>query len=528
MRLRATHRQAASSRYLQSGGCWDVPSLDRLAADHPVVDGTAVADSSTRLDAEALSAAVASLAGGLRAAGVAKGEAVAWQLPNCTEALLLFRACWRLGAVAVPVHHQMGPSETARLVETVDPSLVLAGSGLALHDRPGTLLAQLGTDSWKTLMGSAPVLRSPVRGSDLAVALFTSGSTGEPKAVLHTHRALSYKASVMATAHGLRSSDVVLMPAPLSHISGLLSGVLIPAAVGMRTIMMERWDPERAIEVVQDEGVTFMIGPPTFFSGMASAATFSSRAVSTLRIISVGSMTTSPEFVEHTASAFGATVKRTYGSTEAPTVTTSTWSDPPDRARRTDGRTVSDAELRVVDPESGRAMPAGETGELLLRGPELFAGYADPTQTSASMHRGWFRSGDLATLDEQGWLTIVGRIKELIIRGGENIVPAEVERVLESHPSITQAVVVGYPDERLGERVAACVVATVPFDLEACQAWFADQGIARFKTPERVMHVDAFPLLSLGKPDREALRTYVNKDSVTAHVTAMKSSHEAT
>jgi cyclohexanecarboxylate-CoA ligase len=510
VRLRATHRQAASSRYLQPGGCWDVPTLDRLAADHPVDSDTAVADSASRLDADALSAAVASLAGGLAAAGVARGDAVAWQLPNCTEALLLFRACWRLGAVAVPVHHLMGPSEAARLVGVVDPAVVLSGPALPLHDGPGVVTAQRGTEDWDALARSDPVLTGRARSSDLAVALFTSGSTGEPKAVLHTHRALSYKATVMATAHGLDSSDIVLMPAPLSHISGLLSGVLIPAAVGMRTILMERWDPDRAIQLVEDEGVTFMIGPPTFFSGMANASRFSSRAVASLRIISVGSMTTSPDFVARMTSAFAATVKRTYGSTEAPTVTTSTWSDPPDRAGHTDGRSVSAAELRVVDPESGRAVPAGEAGELLLRGPELFAGYADPDQTRASMHRGWFRTGDLATVDEQGWLTIVGRIKELIIRGGENIVPAEVEHVLESHPSIDQAVVVGYPDEHLGERVAACVIASGPFDLDACRAWFVDQGIARFKTPELVLQLEAFPLLSLGKPDRGALRSSVH------------------
>lgn len=511
MRLRATHRQAASSRYLQPGGCWDVPTLDALAAEHPVDSAAAVADSASRLDADALSAAVASLAGGLRTAGVARGDAVAWQLPNCTEALALFRACWRLGAVAVPVHHQLGRSEADRLVGVVDPAVVLAGPGLALHHRPGVVTVQSGSQGWEALARSDPVLTGTATGSDLAVALFTSGSTGEPKVVLHTHRALSYKASVMVAAHGLDASDIVLMPAPLSHISGLLSGVLIPAAVGMRTILMERWDPDRAIQLVQDEGVTFMIGPPTFFSAMANAASFSSRAVSSMRLISVGSMTTSADFVASTASAFGATVKRTYGSTEAPTVTTSTWSDPPDRARHTDGRTVSAAELSVVDPESGRAVPAGESGELLLRGPELFAGYADQDQTSRSMHRGWFRTGDLATLDEQGWLTIVGRIKELIIRGGENIVPAEVERVLESHPSIEQAVVVGYPDAQLGERVAACVIATGPFDLDACRNWFVAQGIARFKTPELVVPLDAFPLLSLGKPDREALRIHVSQ-----------------
>ncbi|MDQ1360343.1 MAG: cyclohexanecarboxylate-CoA ligase [Acidimicrobiaceae bacterium] len=506
MRLRATHRQVAGSRYLQPGGPWDMPTLDQLAADHRVDHGAAVVDSVSRLDADALSDSVAALAGGLRAAGVATGDAVAWQLPNCSEALLLYRACWRIGAIAVPLHHQIGPSELSRMVDVVEPKVVFSRAGLPLHDRPGVLTALGGDDGWETMRAVKPVHRGSARGSQLAVALFTSGSTGEPKAVLHTHRALSYKAMNMASAHGLVPSDVVLMPAPLSHISGLLSGVLIPAAVGMRTVLMDRWDADRAIDLVRDEGVTFMIGPPTFFSGMAGAPGFTGRAVRSLRVISCGSMTISPEFVEATARAFGATVKRTYGSTEAPTITTSTWSDPAARARDTDGRAVGDAELRVVDPLTGRVLSAGCTGELELRGPELFAGYADPDQTRASMHRGWFRTGDLAVLDEQGWLTIVGRIKELIIRGGENIVPAEVERVLEAHPSIRQAVVVGYPDEHLGQRVAACVIATEPFDLDTCRSWFAKQGVARFKTPERVTQVAAYPLLSLGKPDRDAIR----------------------
>jgi acyl-CoA synthetase (AMP-forming)/AMP-acid ligase II len=297
----------------------------------------------------------------------------------------------------------------------------------------------------------------------------------------------------------------------MSHISGLLSGVLIPAAAGMRVTLMERWDPGHAIELVQRERITFMIGPPTFFSTMVAAPIFSRNAVASMRLISCGSMTVSPDFVEATAEAFDASVKRTYGSTEAPTVTTSTWGDPADRARETDGRAVGSAELRVVDPASGRPVPPGNAGELVLRGPELFCGYADPAQTNAAMAKGWFRTGDLATLDAQGWLTIVGRRKELIIRGGENIVPAEVERVLEAHPAIDQAVVVGYADDRLGQRVAACVIANRPFGLEECRTWFETSGIARFKTPEMLVPVDRFPLLSLGKPDRRAVEALVDQ-----------------
>jgi acyl-CoA synthetase (AMP-forming)/AMP-acid ligase II len=220
-------------------------------------------------------------------------------------------------------------------------------------------------------------------------------------------------------------------------------------------------------------------------------------------------MTISPEFVAATAEAFGALVKRTYGSTEAPNVTTSTWGDPPERARETDGRAVGSVELRILDPDTGRQVAAGEAGELVLRGPELFCGYADPAQTTAAFARGWYRTADLATMDHAGWLTIIGRLRELIIRGGENIVPAEVERVLEAHPAIEQAVVVGYPDDRLGQRVAACVIARAPFDVEECGSWFASQGVARFKTPERVVTVDTLPVLGLGKPDRKAVAALV-------------------
>jgi cyclohexanecarboxylate-CoA ligase len=511
VRLRATHRQTLSTRYLQSGGAWDVPTLDQLDRAPRAGPGAEVADSSHRLDAEALSRRIAALAGGLRVAGVRQGDAVAWQLPNCTEALLLFRACWRLGAVAVPVHHLVGASEIGRMLEQVDPKLIFSRVGFPLMDRPDVLAASDGEPAWEALLAAPPIHAGPARGSDLAVALFTSGSTGEPKVVLHTHRGLSYKARTMVAAHGLTPADRVLMPAPLAHISGLLSGVLIPTAAGMGVTLMERWDPALAVDLVQGQRITFMIGPPTFFSSMAGAANFSRRAMASMRLISCGSMTVSPDFVEAMAEAFGATVKRTYGSTEAPTVTTSSVGDPAERARETDGRAIGSVELRIVDPETGRPVAAGESGELLLRGPELFCGYSDPTQTADSMIRSWFRTGDLATVDPDGWLTIIGRHTELIIRGGENIVPAEVERVLEAHPAITQAVVVGYDDDRLGQRVAACVIADAPFDLVACRAWFESRGMARFKTPERIVVVDRLPTLSLGKPDRSAVAALLSR-----------------
>jgi cyclohexanecarboxylate-CoA ligase len=192
----------------------------------------------------------------------------------------------------------------------------------------------------------------------------------------------------------------------------------------------------------------------------------------------------------------GCRVKRTYGSTEAPTITTSTPTDTKERARQTDGRPVGEAEVRL-----------GDDDELLVRGPELFAGYADAEQTKAAVERGgWFRTGDKAAIDRDGWVTIVGRLKDIVIRGGENISVAEVEAVLEAHPAVRHAVAVGVPDARLGERLVAFVVSSKPFDLNACRDWFATQGVAKFKTPERIVRLDKLPTLAAGKPDRSALK----------------------
>src|SRR5437016_4007850 len=299
----------------------------------------------------------------------------------------------------------------------------------------------------------------------------------------------------MHEVHALTADDAVLMPAPLAHISGLLNGVLLPGVAAMRAVLMERWDPEEALAIIAAERITFMIGPPTFFVTLMAAPGFTAERVRSLRLISSGGAGVTPAFVDQARQAFGAVVKRTYGSTEAPTVTTSHSGDPLDRARDTDGRATGEVELRT-----------GEGGELWLRGPELFVGYADPLQTRAAHARGgWFRTGDLATVDD-GWLTVVGRIKDVVIRGGENISVAEVEGVLEAHPAVRQAVVVGYPDDVLGERVAAFVVADGTFDLEATRSWFAQRGVTRFKTPERVVQVAALPTLAAGKPDRVALR----------------------
>jgi cyclohexanecarboxylate-CoA ligase len=507
MKLRATYQAPDAKRYRAPGGSWDVPVLDVVMRQRSSEAGAVLVDGERRFSGHELDEMVAGLAGGLRSMGVRRGDVVSWQMPNWWEALVLYRACWRCGALAAPLHHQFGAAEVEYMVELLEPVVTFSSPTLPLFEREGSIGLRTEDLRFEELLAGTPVRSSPNRPSDLAVVLFTSGSTGRPKAVLHTHRGLAYKSRVMMEVHGLAEADAVLMPAPMAHVSGLLNAVLLPGAAAMRTVLMERWDVQRGLSLIEKEGVSYMIGPPTIFTAMMEDPTFTPSKVASMRVISSGMMGVTPEFIEAAQAGFGAIVKRSYGSTEAPTVSTCVNTDPPERRRDTDGQAVGDAVIRIADPTTGRWRRAGHEGEVWIRGPELFAGYSDPEETAASMHRGWFRSGDLGVMDDQGWLVITGRIKELIIRGGENISSSEVERALELHPGIKNAVVVGRPDERLGERVVAFIVGAADIDAAECGRWFAEHGVARFKTPELVVHIDEVPLLAAGKPDRTTLKT---------------------
>lgn len=439
-----------------------------------------------RLPAEQVREQALRLAAGLRGRGVAAGDVVSFRLPPCPQGVLAYHACWALGAVPAPVHHRVGEREAGELRGRLRPRVHL--------DHPGEVDA---------LLAARPAEPHPPSPDDLAVLLPTSGSGGQSKIVRHAHGRLAGKARLMVGVHGLGPGDAICLPAPLAHVSGLLNGVLLPGAAGMTVVLMPRWSPGEALHLLERERVTFMAGPPTYFVQLMADPSFTARAVASLRLLSCGGAGVSEAFTRRAARTFGAVVKRTYGSTEAPTVTTSHVGDPPETGWATDGRATGAVELRVDEA----------SGELWVRGPELFVGYADPAQTAAALDGdGWFRTGDRARLDG-GWLTVLGRLRDTVIRGGENVDPTEVEAVCERLPGVRQAVVVGVPDEEMGERVGLVVVADAAPTLAAVREHCRAAGLARFKTPERVAALDALPVLTVGKPDRAALRALLAEAS---------------
>ena len=405
------------------------------------------------------------------------GQPTAFQLPTGPEGVVAYRACWQAGAVPVPLLHSDGGRQK-------DHAFALLGID-RLFDPADHQPS--GNPSRRSL--------AQVRPDDRALIMFTSGSSGVPKGVVHTQAAIAYKVRQYIQISGLTPDDVVLFPASLAHVAGLLHGVLIPGAIPMKTVLMARWDPGEALRLIEQERVTYMIGPPTFFNDLMGHPDFSPSRTASIRFLSIGGSSVTPAFVHRARDAFGCIVKRAYGSTEAPTVTTCTNHDDPERMADTDGRPFSPTQIRV-----------DEHGEIQVFGPEVTIGYLDPAHTAAAFTGdGWFRTGDLGHIDAEGWLTVIGRLGHKIIRGGENIDAAEVEAILESHPAVSQAVVLGQPDDRLGERVAAFVVADGGFDLDECRRWFAEAGAARFMAPERIIPVADLPKLASGKPDKSEL-----------------------
>jgi len=300
----------------------------------------------------------------------------------------------------------------------------------------------------------------------------------------------------------------LLLPMPMTHVAGLTYGVLLPVTSAITAVLMDVWEPGRALDLVARERVAVMISTPVFMRTMVDHPSFGGTDVSSVRLFSLGGAGVAPAMVREGAAAFGCWCKRTYGSTEYPTLTTGRLGDAPEQDATTDGRLIARGELRIADPETLVDVAPGVPGELLVRGPEMFVGYLEAgLDTESFAPGGWFRTGDLARYDGTH-LTIVDRLKDVIIRGGENISAQEVEALLATHPAVSEAACVAVPDAVMGEEVCAYVIPAGPDapTLEELRTYLAEQGLARFKLPSRLEVRADLPRTASGKVQKARLR----------------------
>jgi len=337
--------------------------------------------------------------------------------------------------------------------------------------------------------------------------LYTSGTTGAPKGVLHTHNTIDCEVRNFAQALGLGSGDVILMPSTFCHVTGYLYGIQMPITLGIPVVLMEVWSVAAAADLVESHNVSFMIGATPFLQELAQFSEREKRPLPSLRLFASGGAPVPPSVVQAAERAFAdCRVFRVFGSTEAPTVTLGILDEAAaDLRANTDGHVVGH-EVRLLRRDGFRC-DAGEEGEIVTRGPELCVGYAWELN-DAFDEDGFFHTGDLGRFDAHGCLTVTGRAKDLIIRGGENISPKEIEDVLYSHAAIRDAAVVAMPHMRLGE--TACAFVTLrdgaAFEMEDLRALLEGHGLARQKCPERLEILEALPMTPSGKVRKNILR----------------------
>ena len=525
----ATHSAALAAAYARAG-LWRGETIwaafARTAAQH--APKSAVVEGSERTDYAALANGAARLAGGLARLGVGADDVVAFQLPNWSETLVVLLACARLGAVAnpvLPIYRRrevgfiLGESAASvvfvpgryrdcdhrALVHELRPELPALRHVVVVRDDPGP-----GEHAYRTLAAAEPpAAPPPADAGAIALLMYTSGTTADAKGVLHSHDTLLAEARSLGPVHGLGPSDAVLMPSPLTHISGIMHALVVPAVFGTTAVLMDRWQPGDALARIAAEGVTYMVGAPTFLRDLAHHPATATTDVSRFRLFSCGGADVDPQLVREAAERLGCVAKRVYGSTEFPTITTTGPDDPPDRRITTDGRPVGAAEIRLVG-EDGALVPPGREGEILARGPECFLGYQKAAlNAEAFTADGWFRTGDLGVLDAEGYLRISGRRKDIIIRKGENISARELEDLIAEHPGVAEVAVVGLPEPAAGE-IACAVVRPregqrAP-SLGELTEYLSGRGLSRRKLPERLELVDDFPRTASGKILKRTVR----------------------
>jgi cyclohexanecarboxylate-CoA ligase len=496
-------------------------------------DAAAVTDGATTLTYRELEHSVRAVAASLAELGVRRGEVVSWQLPNWYEAVVLHHAVLRLGAVSNPIIPIYRQREVGYILAQAESRVVVVPETFRGFDYPD-MIEQLRPQlpalrhvvvarstggaalPFGDLLGGDPGTLPPVSrtADDPILLMFTSGTTADPKGVLHTHNTLDYENRSIIEVYDLGADDVVFMPSPVTHITGLLYGLQLPAMLGTRVVLQDIWDPTAALRLIETEGCSFTVAATPFLHGLVHHPELASFDVTSLRVFACGGADVPPALIRQAGDLLGCTATRVYGSTEFPTLSTSPPHAPEDKRADTDGRSIAPAEYRILD-EDDTDVPVGEVGELLVRGPELFPHYLrDADNDGAFTADGWFRTGDLAAADAGGYVSIRGRKKDIVLRGGENISVTEVENLLFEHPAVREVVIVAMPDPVMVERACAFVV-PVPGatpTLDELAAFLLLKQLAKQKLPERLELVAELPKTQSGKVQKFRLRERIRKE----------------
>ena len=455
------------------------------------------------------------MANALTALGVGPGDRVAVHVHKSPEALALYAACLKSGAVFVPLNTAYTPAELSYFLADSGAALFVcdpdeAAAMAAVTEAAGTRLVTLGGDgagSLADLAAGQPARFAavPRAADDLAALLYTSGTTGRSKGAMLTQRNLLSNARALVQAWRFTEADVLLHALPIFHSHGLFVACNVTLLAGGAMIFLPRFDLEAVLS--QLPGATTMMGVPTFYTRLLDDPRFDRDLVGHMRLFVSGSAPLLAETHRAFEARTGHRILERYGMTE----TSMNTSNPYDGARRagTVGLPLPGVELRVCHPESRAALPAGETGMLHVRGPNVFKGYWQmPEKTREELlEDGWFITGDLAFIDGDGYVTIVGRGKDLIISGGYNVYPKEVELFLDARPGVKESAVIGAPHPDLGESVVAVLVSETGarIDTAAIEA-AARAELAGFKRPRHIAVVDALPRNTMGKVQKAELR----------------------
>jgi long-chain acyl-CoA synthetase len=416
----------------------------------------------------------------LRERGVGAGDRVAIKLPNSPAFVAAYFGALRLGAVVVPLNPLLAPPEIAERVASSTPAVFVDEELPAVGEAAGEVVDRHDTDA--------------------AVILFTSGTSGRPKGAILTHGGVLAAARNAADAMAFTRDDVVLGAAPFSHVLGQSTGIFSTLLAGAAVSVVQRFEPEQTLATMARTGTTILLGVPTMCIALCQAAR-SADELPPVRIAHVGGAAVPVEVARDFERTFGGDVYEGYGLTELSGIAT-TYTVGQERKPGSVGMALGGTDMRIHDPDERGV------GEVQFRGPSVIPGYwNDREATSEAIDaEGWLATGDMGYVDEEGYLFLVDRKKELIIRGGYNVYPREVEEALYAHPDVLEAAVVGFPHETLGEEVAALVVRRpgTTLDVEELAAW-ARERVAAYKYPRRVVFVDELPKGPTGKILKRAI-----------------------